>query len=425
MASRAKPPQEEIHFLDYVLVQLKHSRMIVFGTLGVMVLTYLFLLLVVSKQYTATTRLIPPQQSMTLSGQLLKSLGISVLPGGPGSGALGGAAASFLGLKSPADIYVGMLTGTTVFDRIIERFELMKLYKNKYIEDARKQLKNNSNIESGKDGLIQIEVTDVDPQRAAAMANAFGEELDKLLQEISHQEAKNQLAFLEGERSQTLIGLKKAEEELRKFSEKTGVIQIEAQTKGMITYIATLRAEIDYKEVQIQVLKKKATPWNFDVVRLETEVNSLKEKLKEAERQTDQTVYGNVLLATSKVPELGVEFLRLFREFKYQEALYELYGKLSELARLDAVRNAGVAQVQFVDRATPPQKRSKPKRVLTSAVVGFITLLILIMVAFAREFWQRAAQEEENAPRLEQFRLYINEWRELRRKVVAKFRRQS
>jgi capsule polysaccharide export protein KpsE/RkpR len=334
-------------------------------------------------------------------------------------------AASFLGLKNPGDIYVGMLTGNTIFDRIIERFQLMEVYEKEYIEDGRKELKNNTNIETGKDGLILIEATDVDPPRAAAMANAFAEELDKLLQAIAHRDAKNQLAFLEQERSQTLANLSKAEEDLRRFSEKTGVIQLEDQTRGMIAYIATLRAEIDAKDVQIQVLKKQATTMNFDVVRLETEVNGLRDKLKEAERKADQAYTGDVLLATSKVPGLGLEYIRLFREAKYWDALYQLYCKLVELARLDAARNVAVAQVQYVDRATPPQKKSKPLRLLITALVGLVTLLILIATAFGREYWHRAAEEEENAPRLAQFRLYLNEWREPIRKVVAKFRRKA
>jgi capsule polysaccharide export protein KpsE/RkpR len=418
--------QEEIHLLDYLVVLLKHSRMIVFGTLGVMVLVYLVLVFLVAKKYTATTRILPPQQSMTLSGQLLETLAVGALPGGGAGGAgLGGMAASFLGLKNPGDIYVGMLTGNTIFDRIIERFQLMEVYEKEYIEDGRKELKNNTNIETGKDGLILIEATDVDPPRAAAMANAFAEELDKLLQAIAHRDAKNQLAFLEQERSQTLANLSKAEEDLRRFSEKTGVIQLEDQTRGMIAYIATLRAEIDAKDVQIQVLKKQATTMNFDVVRLETEVNGLRDKLKEAERKADQAYTGDVLLATSKVPGLGLEYIRLFREAKYWDALYQLYCKLVELARLDAARNVAVAQVQYVDRATPPQKKSKPLRLLITALVGLVTLLILIATAFGREYWHRAAEEEENAPRLAQFRLYLNEWREPIRKVVAKFRRKA
>ena len=66
-----------------------------------------------------------------------------------------------------------------------------------------------SDISVGKDGLIDIEVTDKDPKMASEMANAFGEELDRLLLQISHKDAENQLTFLEKERAQAGVALAK------------------------------------------------------------------------------------------------------------------------------------------------------------------------------------------------------------------------
>ena len=414
--------KEEIHLLDYLIIMAKRSRMIVFATLGIMVLTYLYLLLLVPKEYTATVRLIPPQQSMTLSGQLLEGIGISTLPGG--AAGLGSMAAGLLGLKNPNLIYVGMLNGNTVYDRIIDRFKLKELYNLEYIEDVRLKLSKKAIIQATDDGLITIEVTDRDQKRAADMANAFAEELDKLLKGIALQDAKNQLAFLEEQRSQTLTNLTKAEEELRTFSEKSGVIQLASQVSTMIAYVATLRAEIDGREVQIQGLKKQATPFNFDVVRLETEVNSLKEKLKEAERQVDKACIGDVCLPTSKVPELGVKYIRFYREVRYQETLYEVLCKLVELARLDAAKNISVARVQFVDRAIPPEKKSKPQRLLITLIVGMATFFLLIIYVFVREYWDRNLQEADNRKRFEQFQTHMQQWRGPLRKILSIFKKK-
>jgi len=412
--------REEIHLLDYLLILAKRSRLIVLTTLGIMVLTYLFLFLFVPVQYTATARLLPPQQSLTLSGQLLEGLGLSSLPGV--ARGLGGLAAGLLGIKNPGDIYVGILSGDNIADRMISRFNLRELYEKRYLEDTRKKLRKNTVLQAQEDGLLLIEVTDTDPKRAAEMANAYGEELDKLLQEIALREARNQLNFLEQERAQALANLNKAEEEMRTFSEKSGVIQLDAQVSRMISYVATLRAEIDAKEVQIQVLKKQATPFNFEVIRLETEVNSLKEKLREAERQVDQACLGEVCLPTSKVPGLGLEYLRLLREAKYRHTLYEVLCKMVELARLDTAKNIAVARVQFVDQATPPERKSKPQRVWTSLIVGFATFVLLIFAAFFREFWERSCQEEHSAARLQQLRIYLSEWKMLFLKLRSVFK---
>ena len=229
------------------------------------------------------------------------------------------------------------------------------------------------------------------------------------------------MAFLEAERAQTSVNLAEAEEALRTFSEKTNIIQIDAQTKGMIEYIANLRATIDSKEVQVKVLQQQATANNFDLVRMETEVKGLKDKLQAAETQMDQKCVGDVCISTNKVPALGLEYLRLYREAKYQEIIYQMYSKLVELARLDAARN--VATVEFVDRATIPESKSKPKRLFMALLIGFVTFTFTILGAFILEYWQRTATQENQARHLEELRFYLQPWREAPAWLVAKIRR--
>jgi tyrosine-protein kinase Etk/Wzc len=407
-----------IHLLDYLIVLTKYSRMIIYASLAVMLVTYLILLILPNK-YTSTARLLPPQQNMTLSAQILSSLGADVTFGsGPG----GGMAAGLLGLKSPSDLYVAMLNCDSLLDRIIARFNLMKVYKEKYSDDARKTLRKRSNITTAnKNTIISIEVTDKDAKRAAEIANAFIEELDKLLQRLAHQEARKRLAFLENERVQAVHNLTKAEETLRTFSEKNSVLQIDAQTRGAIEYIAKLRGEIDAKEVQIQVLRQQATPFNYDVVRLETESKGLKEKLRAAETQHGDCV-SDVCLPSSKAPGIGLEYLRLFREAKFQESLYLLYVKLVETARMDMARNFDVIHV--LDPGIPPQKRSN-KRLLPSILAGMITFFMMVFVAFGREYLQNVNTREDDVRRLSVLKDYSRPWKDMliRIKGMVQFKR--
>jgi uncharacterized protein involved in exopolysaccharide biosynthesis len=395
----------DIHLLDYLIILAKHSRMIVYVSVAIMVLTYLILVALPNK-YTVRARLLPPQQNLTLSAQLLNTLGGGGTPGAA-AGVGGGIAAGLLGLKSPSDLYVSMMLGETIFDRIIKRFNLRKLYKEKYIETTRRALSKFVNISAQKDGIITVEVTDKDPKRAAEMANAFADELDKLLQGLATQEARGRLAFLEKERDQANQNLTKAENALRSFSEQHNVIQIDTQTRGVLEYTARLRAEIDAKEVQIQVMRQQATRFNYDMVKLETEVQGLKNKLKMAEKQYDPTCVDDVCLTTDKVPALGLEYLRLYREVKFQNALHQLYSKVVELARMDMVKDFSVVQV--VDQALPPEERSN-RRFLPALLTGFVTGFIMIFFAFILEFWQKAEGNEENSRRLKALRDNLQQW---------------
>ena len=397
---------DEIYLLDYLIILAKHSRLIIFTSLAVMVLTYLILFLLPNK-YTATARLLPPQQNLTMVAQVLEGLGggmATTKPGG-GFGSLGGMAGNLLGLKSPGDLYVGILSGNTIADRIIERFKLRAHYKMTYLEDLRKKLNQRVQISAGRDGLIAINVTDASPQRAQEMANAYMDELDSLLQNMASQEARNRLVYLEKKRSDTVQNLSKAEESLRNFSECSSVLQIDAQTRSILEYIASLRATIDSKEVQIKVLREQASPFNYDLIKLETELSGLKEKLRNAEVQESQNPKtSDAMITTSKMPTLGLEYLRFYREAKFQEQLYQLYNKLVELAHLDEVKGAAVVNV--VDRALPPEKRSN-QRLMPAAMAGLSTFLVMVFLTFVMEYWQGVRLREETANRLKLLDAYL------------------
>ena len=408
--NQTSPSDDGRDRLYYLIILAKHSRMIIIASAAVTVLAYMYLFCS-PNTYKATAYLLPPQQNLTLSAQLLDSLGARVSPGAAaGGGGMGGMAAGLLGLKSPIDMYVAMLTNKAVLDPIIARFHLMKLYKTRYLEDARKGLSKNTKITAGKkDGIIVIEVTSTTPKLAAEIANAFIEELDRLLQGLALQEAKGRSTFLEKERLQASQNLTKAEESVRLFSEKNSVLQIDTQTKGAIEYVARLRAEIDTREVSLQVLGQRATPLNYEMVRVETEIKGLKEKLRSAESQLENCV-SDVCLPTSKAPGLGLEYLRLFREAKFQESLYQLYTKLVEIARLDMVRD--VAVIKVLAPALPPGKKSN-RRLMPSMLAGITTFFMMILVAFVREYMQNVNNREDDVQRLSLLKDYLRPWKDL------------
>jgi tyrosine-protein kinase Etk/Wzc len=397
--------RDEVHLSEYIIILVRRSRLIIFTSGAVMVLTYL-ILLILPNTYTAKVRILPPQQNLTMSGQILDSLGGQNLFSRGSTGSFGGMAGNLLGLKNPSDLYVGILTGDTIFDRIIARFNLEKLYKVDYIEDARKKLGQNTKI-TDKNGIITIEVTSKTPDQSAQMANAYVEELDRLLQGLSLKEATGRMAFLEKERLQASENLQKAENNLRVFSEKNSLLQIDTQTKVILEYIARMRAEIDTKEISIKVFQQQATPSNFDMVRLETELKALKEKLRNAETQYDNCL-SDVCLPANKTQGLALNYIRLYREVKFHEGLYQLYIKLVEIARLDMAREYAVIQV--VDKAMPPQKRSNI-RLVPSLVVGMATFFVMVLMSFWQERCRNMSPREEDVQLRAELRHIGETWR--------------
>jgi tyrosine-protein kinase Etk/Wzc len=418
--NNTEPSDDKVHLLDHLIILAKHSRMIILASAAVAILTYLILFIQPNK-YTSTARLLPPQQNLTLSAQLLDRLGARVSPGDNiGGGVSGGLASSLLSFSHSGEMYVAMMTSETVLDPIIARFHLKELYKTRYHEDTRMALLKNTRIIFGrKDSIIVIDVNSTNPKLAAEMANAFIEGLDRLLKGLVRKEANERLTFLEKERLQTSQNLTKAEESVRFFSEKNSVLQIDTQTKGAIDYVAKLRAEIDAREVLLHVLRQQATSFNYDVVRLETGINGLKEKLRNAESRLENSA-SDICLPTSKAPGLGLEYLRLLREAKFQESLYQLFSSLVEMARIDIMRD--VMLVQVLSPATLPEKRAN-KRLIPSLLAGMLTSFFMIFVVLLREGLHNL--NADNIQRLSVLQGYLASWRDIRGRFCGRYSRDG
>ena len=385
---------DEINLLDLLIVLLKRKRLIL-GITFISALITAIVSLIMPPVYRAETSLLPPQPSSSMALQALSQL----------AGGAAGIGAEVLGIKTPADLYAGLLKSNTVLDRIIDRFKLMELYDKEYRIDARKALLDNIEVNvDKKSNIITLSVEDKDPVRAAQMANAFVEELKALTKGLAITEASQRRLFFEEQLKDTRLALIKAEEDLKKFQEKTGAIKVEEQAKAVIEGIATLRAQIAAKEVEIKVMKTYSTPYNPDLQRAEEALRAMKAELQKLEAKEGKNP--DPLMPTGRMPEVGMEYLRKLRELKFNETLYDLLLKGYETARLDEARDAVVIQV--VDKAIPPDKRAKPKRTLMVLVATFTGFFLSIFIALFIEYKEKASQDPEQKERIEAIRKEIN-----------------
>jgi tyrosine-protein kinase Etk/Wzc len=394
--SKAQTPNpsdinDEIGLIDLLIVITKHKRMIAgvaLASAAVAIIVSLFL----PNIYTGTARLLPPEQRQSTAAMLLGQLGgLATLAGGP------------LGVKNPNDLYVGMLRSRTVADNIIARFELQKLYEEDTMVETRKELEGNTTITAGKDGIITIEFHNEDPKRAAAISNAYVEELDKLSKTLAVTEAAQRRLFFEQQLKQAKNDLMEAEVAMKATQEKTGLIKLDDQGRAIIEAAAALRAQIATKEIELRSMRTFAAEQNPDYIRAQQQFVGLRLELNKLER-AQIAGGGNILLPTGKVPEAGLEYLRKFRDVKYQETIFELLAKQFEAAKIDEAKEAAVIQV--IDTAVVPDRKSKPKRALIVVLVTVIAGFLAVVAAFLREARDRYKQDPIQAARLAALRRY-------------------
>jgi tyrosine-protein kinase Etk/Wzc len=381
---------EKIDILDILLILARDWPRIVIFTLVALLLgaAVSFLL---KPTFTATVTILPPQQPQSSVTAMMGQL--SALAGISGGGGL---------LKNPSDMYVGMITSRTVFDRMIDRFHLQALYKKKTMDDTRKALKSRVSTEVGRDGFIEVSVKDTDPRRASDLANGLVDELHHLTSTLAITEAAQRRLFFNQQVENEKAALAAAEEDLRKTQEKTGLIQLTGQADAIIRGVANLQAQIVNHEVQLQAMRTYATDQNPDLARLQQEIGALRSQLSTLENNQRRMRPGDIQVPTRQVPEAGLEYARKLREVTYHTALFTLLSKEYEGARIDEAKSAPL--IQIVDRAIPPDRKSGPPRALLTLAAGLLGFAVVCLLAFVRHTLTRIEQIPENAIRLEQLR---------------------
>ncbi|MBZ5500774.1 MAG: lipopolysaccharide biosynthesis protein [Acidobacteriia bacterium] len=312
-------------------------------------------------RYESTARLMPPDNQ---SGS---SLAMAAAAMSGAAGGLGGIASDLLGLKSTSDVFVGILGSRTVQDKLIQQFDLKKLYGDRRMEDARNDLANHTGISvDRKSQIITITVTDKSPQRAAAMAQAYVEELNRLVAELSTSSARRERIFLEERLQAVSQDLKDAEKNFSQFASKNTAIDIKEQGKAMVDAAATLQGQLIAAESELQGLKQTYTDSNVRVRSVQARIDELKhqldklggkgESMTEVSGQPGDSLYPSI----RKLPLLGVTYADLYRRTRIQEAVLEALTKEYEMAKVQEAKE--IPTVTVLDVANLPDKKAFPPR---------------------------------------------------------------
>jgi tyrosine-protein kinase Etk/Wzc len=387
--------QQKSHLIEPLIVLAKHKLLIFYSVAGA-TLCSIVVCLLLPTYYTATTKILPPQQGQSFASAMLDQLG--------GLGSVLGASAGGGLLRNPSDLYVDMLRSETVADRLIDHFSLMTTYKSKLREDARRRLADLTGIKAAKDGIITVSVDDRDPRRAADIANRYIEELDALTKTLAVTDAGKRRVFFEREAKTATDQLEVAEQDFKKIQESTGIIQIDSQSKVMLQAYEDLRAQLTAKQLEIESMRSFATPQNPDLLRLEHERDALRAQVAGLEKGQGGSPVGDIAL--EKIPEKALKYIDKLREVTYRSSLLQLMLKQYEIARIDEAKEA--ALIQVLDKGLPPEKKSWPKRSLIVLLVACAAFLLACIWAHVSEAMERAKADPQYLERLQLLKFYFS-----------------
>lgn len=321
----------------------------------------------IPKQYESTAQLMPPDSQSSSSLALLAGLSAGSGAGGGGLG-LGMLAGDLLGIKSNGALFVGVLHSRTLADRIVDRFDLRRVYGKSLQIKAREKLADRTAIsEDRKSGILTITVTDHDPKRAAAMAGAYVQELNTLVAQLSTSSARRERIFLEGRLDAVKQDLEVSEKDFSQFASSKGTIDITTQGKAMVEAAAVLEGQLIAAQSELEGLKQIYSDNNVRVRSLQARVNELRQQLQrlggKAEESAETASDSDAPYPTLRqLPILGVPYADKMRRLKVEEVVFETLTKQYELAKVQEAKE--IPSVKVLDAPIVPEHKSFPPRLV-------------------------------------------------------------
>jgi uncharacterized protein involved in exopolysaccharide biosynthesis len=367
------------------------ARLVVLGIAVSTIVAFL-----IPRRYQSTTRLMPPDQSNSGMAMLSAALGGRSSGGSSSGGAgssMGAVAGDLLGMKTSTDLFIGILQSRTVEDDLVNKFDLRKVYWDRYMKDAREDLEAKTDTSAErKSGIIKIQVTDRDPKRAAAMAAEYVQELDRLVAQVNTTSAHRERVFLEGRLREVERDLQSAEKRFSEFASKNTALDIPTQGKAMIEAAAALKGQLIVAQTELEGMRQIYSDNNIRVRGLQARVAELQKQVQQlggkfdtstdaSGEQGDQSSFPSI----RKLPMLGVSYADLYRNTKVQEAVFETLTQEYELAKVQEAKE--MPSVKVIDPPDVPEKQSFPRPlwvILGGTVLFFISGVVWI---FGSQKW--------------------------------------
>jgi len=372
----------EINLLDVAIVLAKHIKLLV----ALPIITGIIAVIVTFQSpdiYTADTTFMPPKQAASASSMLSSLSAMGSLSAMLGEGGGGGS------MSGANDMYIVFLNSRTMQDAMINRFNLLDIYKTKSKQSARRALAGQTTVKTTKEGLILLQVTDTNPKRATMLANGYVELLLEKSNERAFSDASQRRLAAEQEFLNAKNTLADAEIAIKQLQEKTGLIVVGPQ-------ISMLQGMINSTERQLADMSISTTPNNPDYIKTRQKLANLQAEIGKAQAGSKYV---------SKAPERILDFTHKTRDLKYAEALYQMALQQLTVARIDEAKSG--ASIQVVDRALVPEQKSGPFRSTTILITGVAGLFAAVVLSFIIEAYDRVQTNTESIAQLKTIRNYL------------------
>jgi uncharacterized protein involved in exopolysaccharide biosynthesis len=293
-----------------------------------------------------------------------------------------------MGMQNP-ETFVAILQSRRLREKIIERFDLVNALRAKDVEACLRTLEKRIAVEIANTGVIQVTVVDTDKARAADIANAMIEELDRINVELRIYKSRRARQYLEEQLAVARVRLAAVEDSLQRFQVDNLAVAIPEQSRAAVDAIAALEAKAIELRIRKGFMQSYATGENPDLQGIERELSQVQGQIRALEFGSGDE------MSFSRLPLLGMRYGRLLRDVKTGELLIGLLTEDYEQARLDEAKETPVVQV--LDSAVPAVRKFRPKRSLIVACATLAAFLLVAAVHVAVERYRALADSADRS----------------------------
>ena len=234
-----------LDILDFFLIAAKSKKKLLILTFTILIISYIAIYFFIPPQYDSTALIIPSQQEQFGGiSSLLKNVGN--LPMGIGN----------ISQNNDIEMYKTIIYSSTNLNKVIEKFDLLKDYELTSKEKAKKILTKNITADETDENAFLIKVRASSPQMAAEITNYLVDQLNESVINLNVRKARDNRIFLGERYNEIKENLKNAEDSLRLFQKRSGILEVENQTKATIEEYSKLESELATKQIELSVLKE-------------------------------------------------------------------------------------------------------------------------------------------------------------------------
>ena len=340
-------------------IENDRNRRIVYALAAIVLAVFVFF----PRPYVARATLVPQDTSSSAGTNTMLTL-------------LGGQSQNFASLlgggRVSNDLYLIIGRSDSVASDVINRLKLVgPSGRYSSVDRAKVKLSKKVDIHLLLGGVMEIETRTNDAKYSKELTAAYVAAISKQLAAFGKQLITNKQRIVEQKFRDASARVAAAETALNNFRRRNNLAEPDAELGQALALRTQLEAQLQAKLVELQMTQEVRGPESAELQALQSEVGTLRSQLARTARPTVTVGGPNV----AGLGALSTQYLNLYRDYRFAQALYDVYSRSSEQIAVEQLASESASYVQLID----PAHLDAERKLNTWAIAALAALALLIL----------------------------------------------